>query len=312
MIRVAALALLLCSACHLFRAPKPELPSLSAGIHSGTLRVQGLDRSYLIYTPKLRRPAAPLLILLHGSRQTGEGLRRATGYAFDRLADQHGFVAVYPDGFKRRWNDCRAGGRYAARKLGIDDVSFVLGLADELAAAGAIDPTQVFLAGYSGGGQLAFRVALERPERVAGIAAFGANLPSVDNFGCSAVGRPVPVLLINGTADRINPHAGGRVSVFGFASRGHVRSSRETAEYFAQLAGHHHVERTRIAESSQLWIEQLRWHAPNAAEVMLLAVHGGGHVIPGPSAAFPRVLGKVSSVIDAPHEAWQFFARQRR
>jgi hypothetical protein len=79
----------------------------------------------MLYVPRQLSAHAPLLVLLHGSRQTGASFRRATGYAFDRLADQHGFVAVYPDGYDRHWNDCRHRGRYAARKLGLDDVGFV-------------------------------------------------------------------------------------------------------------------------------------------------------------------------------------------
>jgi polyhydroxybutyrate depolymerase len=308
---VCALSLCLLAACHLFRAPTPALPSLSAGIHAGTLRVQERERSYLLYMPRQRRAGAPLVVLLHGSRQTAEGLRRATGYAFDRLADEHGFVAVYPDGYKRRWNDCRAGGRYPARKLQVDDVGYILSLVDLLKTEAGIDPRQVFLAGYSGGGQLAFRIALQRPERVAGIASFGANLPTPENWACEIAGKPVAALLINGTRDRINPYQGGKVSVFGFASRGTVLSSHASAEYFANLAGLHRFEEQRLGEAGETWIEQRRWYQPGSPEIMLITVHGGGHVVPGPSAAFPRILGKVSGALDGPREVWNFFARQR-
>jgi polyhydroxybutyrate depolymerase len=300
--------LLLLPACHLLRAPKRGVPELSAGIHAGALQADGLTRRYQLYVPRQRAANAPLLVLLHGSRMTGEGLRRATGYAFDRLADEHGFVAVYPDGYKRRWNDCRGGGRYPARRMQLDDVGFLLRLVDDLQASAGIDPQRVFFAGYSGGGQLAFRLALERPERVAGIAAFSANLPSEENWVCSFGSKPVPTLLINGTEDRINPYAGGRASVFGFASRGQVRSARATAEFFANLAGTRDFTRTRLGVSVDTWVE--RWRAQGTAEVVLLAVHGGGHVVPGPTAAFPRILGKVSAVLDGPREVWNFFARQ--
>jgi polyhydroxybutyrate depolymerase len=300
--------LLLLPACHLLRAAEPRLPELSAGIHQGSLQRDGLTRRYQLYVPHKRVERPPLLVLLHGSRMTGEGLRRATGYAFDQLADEQGFIAVYPDGFKRRWNDCRAGGRYAARKLQLDDVGFIMELVDRLKESAGIDPGRVFLAGYSGGAQLAFRIAIERPERVAGIAAFSANLPTEDNWACTVASKPVPTLLINGTRDRINPYAGGRTSVFGFATRGHVRSARATAEYFARLAGTDEFLRKRLAVSADTWIEQ--WRAQGTAEVVLLAVHGGGHVVPGPEAAFPRILGKISAVLDGPREAWNFFARQ--
>jgi polyhydroxybutyrate depolymerase len=299
------------AACYLLHAPAPDVPHLSAGIHRHTLRLQEQDRSYLLYLPEHRRPDAPLVVLLHGSKQKGEDLRVATGYAFDRLADQHGFIAVYPDGYHQRWNDCRSAGRYAARKLQIDDVGFLVALIEKLDASVDIDPSRVFLAGYSNGGHLAFRFALEQPDRVAGIAAFSANLPTEENWACQAAGKPVPALLVNGTEDRINPFAGGEVTVFGFASRGTVRSARASAEYFASLAGLPELERRRLGVSADTWVEQLRWYKPGAAEVTLMAIHGGGHVVPGPGAAFPRILGKVSLAIDGPKEAWDFFARQR-
>jgi polyhydroxybutyrate depolymerase len=304
-------ASLLLSACHLFRAPEQARPTLSAGIHADTLRWDEQDRSYFTYVPQRRLPAAPLVVVLHGSRQTAEDLRRATGYAFERLADENGFVTVYPDGYERRWNDCRSRGRYAARKLQIDDVGFLLALIDKLAASADIDPTRVFLAGYSSGGHLAFRVGLERPDRVAAIATFSANLPTPENWSCVASGKAIPVLLVNGTEDRINPFEGGEVDVFGFASRGTVRSAQESAEYFAHLAGLSEPERSRFGESTDTWVEQWRWHEPGAPEVVLLAVHGGGHVVPGPGAAFPRILGKVCPTLDGPRQAWAFFSRQR-
>ena len=274
------------------------------------MRVGGRERSYLLYAPKRLRERAPLLVLLHGSKQTAASFRRATGYAFDRLADEHGFVAVYPNGYREHWNDCRSRGRYAARKLGVDDVGFVISLIDRLASSVGIDPARVFLAGYSNGAQLAFRVATERSERVAAIAAFGANLPTSENWACATANKPVSTLLVNGTDDRINPFEGGDVKVFGFASRGSVRSALDSARYFAGLAGLTRVEQRSFGEGESGVIDEYRWQQEGKAEVMLLAVHGGGHVIPGPRAAFPGILGNVSQSLDGPEVAWRFFARQ--
>ncbi len=297
-------------ACNVFRAPKPRVPPLSAGLKADRLRVDGYDRSYVLYIPARRPAHAPLLMLLHGSRQTAESLRRVTGYQFERLAEEHGFVVAYPNAYRRRWNDCRATGRYAARRRHVDDVGFLLALVGELAERAGIDRRRVFLAGYSAGGQLAFRVALEHPERVAGIAAFSANLPTADNFACEVAGKPVPVLLVEGTRDRINPFVGGKVTVFGFRSRGYVRSARESAEFFARLAGENKPSWQKLGASPDTWVEQWRWSKDGAPEVVLLTIHGGGHVVPGESSAFPRILGPVSAVIDGPRQAWDFFARQ--
>ncbi|MEY4508847.1 MAG: hypothetical protein RLZZ450_969 [Pseudomonadota bacterium] len=89
-----------------------------------------------------------------------------------------------------------------------------------------------------------------------------------------------------------------------------MRSAPDSAAYFAARAGSGVPERRKLSESAQSWVEQWRWVSAGAPEVLLLAVHGGGHVVPGPRAAFPRILGKVSDVLDGPSEVWRFFARQ--
>jgi polyhydroxybutyrate depolymerase len=309
------LALLLASAllvgCHGMRAsPAPEL---SAVVQTRGLRVGPLTRSYLLYSPAQIAPGAPLVVVLHASRQTAADMRVSTGYGFDELADRHGFVVVYPQGFKKNFNDCRAGARYPARAKRIDDVGFVFGLVDQLHADLGIDRTRVFVAGYSNGGQLAYRLALEQPGRVTAIATFAANLPTVDNSDCRPTGKPIAAMMVAGTRDRFNPFFGGKASVFGFGSRGTVRSARASADYFVQLAGLHEPATTQLRpadEADPTWVEQLQWREDGKPEVLLDIVHGGGHLVPRPGARARRILGKVSSAIDGPKEAWRFFARQ--
>ena len=45
--------------------------------------------------------------------------------AIDRLADQHGFVVLYPDGYRRNWNDCRKHATFPAKLQNIDDIGFI-------------------------------------------------------------------------------------------------------------------------------------------------------------------------------------------
>ncbi len=52
-------------------------------------------------------------------------MRVCTGYEFDCLADEHGFVVLYPDGYRRNWNDCRKYATFPAKRENIDDMSFI-------------------------------------------------------------------------------------------------------------------------------------------------------------------------------------------
>jgi polyhydroxybutyrate depolymerase len=146
-------------------------------------------------------------------------------------------VVVYPDRHERNGNDCRKAAAYPARKLRIDDAGLVFALVERLQSAIGADPARVFAIGYSNGGHLAFRLAWEHPERVTAVAAFAAKLLTDDNSHCKATGKSVPIMIVNGTSDAINPYDGGVVILFGFGNRGTVRSARSTAEYFADLNG---------------------------------------------------------------------------
>ena len=81
--------------------------------------------SYLTYVPANLPPQSALVIVLHGSGMDGARIRLCTGYEFDRLADQHGFVVLYPDGYRRNWNDCRKNATFPAKRENIDDMSFM-------------------------------------------------------------------------------------------------------------------------------------------------------------------------------------------
>ena len=301
----AVVAVLIALAVYLLYAPAPPEPALSARPVPGTVRVGALDRTYLLYAPARAAPAPPLLVVFHGSMGSPADIRVATGYEFDMLADRHGFVVVYPQGFEGNWNDCRRAADYSARRLGIDDDAFFEALVARLRRERGIDPARVFVAGLSNGAQFVFRLALEHPERIAGAAVFAASLPMRENSDCTPRGAPPPMMIVNGTADPINPFEGGNVSLFGFADRGPVLSSRGSAAWFARASGAAGPATTRANG-----VERHSWRAPGGSEVVLLAVEEGGHVVPQPSYRAPRLLGRSVTAVNGPAEAWEFFRRQ--
>lgn len=291
--------------------PAPELPRLSGKLAAGTILAGGLKRTYLIYVPKGLRKGAPLVVAMHGSGEDGARMRIETGYGFDRLADERGFALVYPNGYEGYWNGCNIVGDYSANKLDIDDVGFLRALAGKLAAELGLDPQRVFATGVSRGGHMAFRLALEAPDRFRAVAAVSANLPSPENFKCKPAGRRTSsIMIVNGTADPLNPFDGGQTGLFGLINRGMVRSSRESGRYFAGLDGIADAPQTselRTADGTQ--VEETRWHGPDA-QIELVAIQGGGHGMPQPYVRLPRLLGPTPREPNGPALIWDFFARQ--
>lgn len=325
-IRVAAavLALVLAGGVVLWtfflRTPAFPQPSLSGKAEQRRLTVGGVSRSFIVYVPARVTDPAPVVLVLHGAGSTAERMRSTTAWAFEELADRDGSIVVYPEGFEGQWNDCRAEGEFAARQRALDDVAFLRAVVARLDGDPAlgtrrIAADQVFAVGLSNGGHMAFRLALEAPDFVAGVAAIAASLPAPANSLCKPSGKAVPVFILNGDADPVSPYEGGRITALGpINRRGEVQSSLATVEYFRQLAGYtgppfeHRYPDTDPADGTVA--TRMVWSDADRPEVELVTIHGGGHTIPHPVKMLPRILGRTNHDVPAAEEIWRFFRRQ--
>ena len=312
-IAVAILIAALAGAVFFF-AYAPALPppaDLKGTLQHDSVTVAGRERTLQRYVPDGLPAGSPLLIVLHGSTQDAQAIRQFSGYEFERLADVHRFVVAYPNGHEGNWNDCRRAASYPARALDIDDKAFITALVADATARQKIDRSRVYVVGYSNGGHLAFRLALEMPDRFAGLAAVAANLPTEDNSICRSSGRPVPFAIVNGTLDPINPYAGGRVTLFGFGNRGTVLSSEASASRLAGFSPAATEKDVGMIGADYPGVEQRGWEAGGELRVALYSVIGGGHVIPQPRYRAPRMLGRTVREFNGPEALWRFFVSRR-
>ena len=274
------------------------------------VELDGRRRSYRVVRPVAPEPDAALVLALHGSNQSGAGLRRFSGGTFDALAAEHGAVVVYPDACGGLWNDARRGTPGRARTEGVDDVAFLTTVLDRVAERHGLVERRAVVAGYSNGGQMAIRLLFQTTGRLRGAVLFGASLPTPDNLLVDDVGDRVPVTLVHGTKDPNVPFDGGTASLFGFRPRGTVLSAAESAHRLAQRNGldvepEVHVLPERSAGTS---VTVTRYGGP--APVTLFAVANGGHVVPNRrKRAFP-LLGRTTRVIDGGELAWRLCGAQ--
>jgi polyhydroxybutyrate depolymerase len=180
------------------------------------------------------------------------------------------------------------------------------------AAEHNIDRKRVFSAGWSNGGQLGYRFALERANLFAGVAAISASLPVPTNLACTPSGAAMPMMIINGTADPINPFKGGNV-MLGGTSLGPVYSSQETGQYWAKLLGIASPGETKRLPHKNgpdsTSVDETVWAAAGKPMVVLYAVNGGGHVVPTRSPQDWGGLGRETGDLDAPVAIWDFFSK---
>src|SRR6185312_15112303 len=107
----------------------------------GALEFGGFQRTYLLHAPSA--DPAGLVINLHGAGMTGGEQAAATNY--DAVGDRHGFAVVYPDGIDFSWADGR--GASVPDRTGVDDVGFLVALAEQISRDYGIDPGRVYATG---------------------------------------------------------------------------------------------------------------------------------------------------------------------
>jgi poly(hydroxyalkanoate) depolymerase family esterase len=188
----------------------------------------GRSRSFYVYTPPELGTAssAPLVVMLHGCTQNPASF--AAGTAMNAAADRHGFVVAYPeqareDNQQGCWNWFASG--HQVREGG--EPSFIAGATRTVIDRWTIDPARVFVAGLSAGGAMASIMAATHPDLFAAVAvhsglAYGSarSLPgamtamrngggdpaAMGRAAHAAMGRfarPIPALVIHGSADQV-------------------------------------------------------------------------------------------------------------
>jgi polyhydroxybutyrate depolymerase len=291
--------------------PKVEEPSLSGNYERSAIRVDGQDRTFSTYIPKDLKQSAAMVFVLHGSRGTGDRIRRATAYEFDLLADRYGFLVIYPDGFEKHWNDCRGSADYLANTENIDDPAFFQQMINTLVETNKTNRDEVFVTGLSNGGHMAYRLALEIPEQFSAVAAMAANLPVDSVLDCKKSNQPISVAIFNGTTDPLNPYEGGLVSLLGNDTRGVVMSANATVDYWRETAGitsdPARIDHAETDQNSKTSVTQSRWLGIDGTDVRLYTLNGSGHVVPSKIAKFPRLLGGDAGDISGPEETILFF-----
>ncbi|WP_238846446.1 alpha/beta hydrolase family esterase [Nocardia terpenica] len=246
-------------------------------------------RSYTVVRPRVVRVGAPLVVVLHGLRDTFGSTRRWMGGTFDRFAEGGG-VVVYPDGVDREWNSARRAVMFSRRVKSVDDVGFLRALSERLVAEWALDPRRVFAVGFSLGGQMAIRMVCDAPDVFAGVALISATLPAPGNRVCSdRPPIPVPVLAFHGTADSLAPWAGGTVGFRvsprqrrAWFGKGPHESVPDTLEWFAARNGIEAVPTVEWVRTGSGWAARTDYRQDGCPPVTGYTIVGGGHEIPGP------------------------------
>ena len=199
--------------------------STETGLFSETMSYDNETREYLIYIPSSYDPnsATPILFAFHGF--SGYSQYFINTADFRSLADQFNFIAVYPQGLVcgggTTWNTNPPGGD---NKCSQDDIGFFPALLNEISGNYNIDPSKVFLTGYSNGADFSYSMACYQSSLVTAIAPVSGLMPMNDSSECQP-SHATSVMIFNGTIDYSRPYNG---------IAGYMMSVDQTVAYWSQ------------------------------------------------------------------------------
>ena len=157
---------------------------------------QNVQRQYLVKIPAEHDETMPVMYFLHG---LGDNITRLDNeFHFQQIADEFGWMMVVPQALSQSgytmWNA-------ALMSSSIDDSGFLMALLDSLAVEYPVNLDSVFFTGFSMGGFMTHRMAIEHGDRITACAPVSGLITNpMSHFTAVA---PVRMLHIHGTSDPV-------------------------------------------------------------------------------------------------------------
>jgi polyhydroxybutyrate depolymerase len=290
-------------------------PAHAADTVQRTIAFGGFERTYLVHVPqRAGRGPMPLVVALHGQGGSGSNILEQGHWV--AKAEAEGFVVVAPEGLaenpnrrarflgnRRSWNSGDLTGSPASAR-GTDDSGFIRAVIEAVRAEHGIDGRRIYVTGFSNGAAMAFRVGVDLSDIVAAIAPVANGLL----MDARPLAKPVPLLMIWGLDDPLNPYAGGPVKR---QSETVLRPSAEASlTTWSRL-----LACPRAPTVQQIGADVTRRAYTGCAggsEALLISVAGLGHQWPGGEVKLRLISGRGSKTINATDAIWTFFAAQSR
>lgn len=274
----------------------PQRPENSATHRFGN---DAGSRAYKVHVPMATSDAPrAMVVMLHGCTQSADDF--AAGTQMNRLADEHGFIVVYPEqatdaNASRCWNWFQP----QDQRRGAGEPALIAGIVREVAQRHGADPRRVFVAGLSAGGAMAVVLGETYPELFAGIGVHSglpygsahdipsalaamkggrSGMPGLKNL--PVAGAPprrtavqaVPVIVFHGDRDHtVQPANGAQI----------VQQASDAHGAQAGGSGLHVSTQSGVAPGGRRYSRTVHTDAQGRARIESWTLHGAGHAWSG-------------------------------
>ncbi len=252
-----------------------------------TVNVAGTMRTAEVHVPASYDPSRPTPVVLDLHARLGNGADEMMLTSSKAKSDAAGFIVVYPESITSptSWNAgtcCDP-----ANTNHVDDVGFISALLDQLEAKLCVDADRVYAMGMSNGAYLSHSLACKLADRIAAIGPVAGLLLETT---CTP-SRPVPVLMVNGTADMLSLYQYVPQTVSFWTDHDHCTTQQTTYQNGVATCVTH-------------------GGCTGGADVELCTIQDGGHQWPG-GETIP-LLGNNTNDLIATDAIWEFFAAHPR
>jgi polyhydroxybutyrate depolymerase len=248
--------------------------------HPAQQKTFGGDRPVTISVPDEydNNKPSPLVVVLHG--YSASGLLETDYLGFDVLVDEANVIVAAPDGTvdsfgNRFWNATDACCNFDHST--VDDVGYISSLITDISAEWNVDQNRVYLMGHSNGAFMAYRMACDRADLLAGIVALAGDTWE-DGSRCRP-SEKVSVLDIQGDADETISATGGAIEGVTYPG---------AAQSVAMWAGYDHCSGMLVPGGPNLDLDmslpgaetsdQIFSGCPSGSGLELWTIHGGMHL----------------------------------
>src|SRR6476661_354579 len=247
-------------------APRPGDRSISVLAHTPPV---------VVHVPAGLRAGqrVPLVLGLHGAGQDARGFEGESN--FTQVADEHRFVVAYPQSWRARgfWQYPEADNPRSGLRL-------LRAAIAGAARVACVDRARVLVTGISSGGRMTYAAGCELADRILAIAPVSGG---VKRLPPCRPARPISVLDVHGTSDRIVSYRGVAPVMRAWARRERCRPE----------------PRERGVDP---YVTRLDWSGcRGGVRVAHVRVDGGGH-------AWPPLGGPPGIGLDGAEAIWRFFA----
>ncbi len=192
-------------------ATDPEIRrEYETGKNYYTTEVDGDVREYYVHVPSKYNPERPtaVVFMLHGTSGNGEKSYNISGWK--EVGEVENILTVYPSSWRyciidkgkvkntTKWTIYPGGFEYCSGETPRNDIKFLRRIITELKQRFNVDRKRIYLAGFSNGGAMAGRCAVEMSDEFAAVAEASGTLPKDTTF---VPRRKLPVMFQLGNSD---------------------------------------------------------------------------------------------------------------